>query len=68
VHLHCFIANPEVLAVLVPESSLGCDVTSLDECLWTFRENLLPLFLWGFGGPGLFYAGYIGMVMSTLEN
>lgn len=45
-HLHCIIADPEVLAV-VPDSGLGCDVTSLDEWLWTFRKNLLPLFLRG---------------------
>lgn len=47
VHLHCIIANPEVLAVVVHDSSLGCDVTSLDEWLWTFRRNLLPLYLRG---------------------
>jgi len=68
VHLHCIITSPEVLAVVVHDSSLGCDVTSLDEWLWTFRKKLIAFISQEFGGPGLFCGGYIGMVNSTLEN
>jgi hypothetical protein len=31
-------------------------------------KKLIAFISQGFGGPGLFYAGYIGMVNSTLEN
>ena len=31
-------------------------------------KELIVFISQAFGGPGLFYAGYIGMVMSTLAN